>query len=310
MSHPTHYERSHQEDPFNFNTLLTEIRHQTFFITLNRPHARNAMSLEMVAELRTLFNTLANHPVNIRAIVIRGAEGHFCSGGDIKDMVSARANASNTTNPACNFVNDPYYQLNRAYGLLLKEVNTCSKVTIAVLEGSVMGGGMGIAAVADVVLSHHNAQLAMPETKIGVIPSQIIPFITAKIGERQIRKMALLGQKLTGHELLDYGLADHLFDTDTELQVLLDRYIEQAILCAPQAVAITKGLINRVTALSLDQLLDEGAQAFAQAIRSKEGVEGTMAFIQKRTPTWVSDDPQATTSQDTQKNHPSEVTHD
>ncbi len=271
-------------------SLRVELSNEILFVTLNRPKTRNAMSLEMVAELRALFKNIENNP-DIRAVVIRGAQGHFCSGGDLKDMVHARAKASQTPDPDRNYINDPYYQLNRAYGLMLKEVNASPKIVIAVLDGAVMGGGLGLAVVADIALAHHKATLAMPETGLGVVPAQIIPFVTARIGERRIRKMALLGIKLTGQPVIDYGFADALFMDEADLQTQLQQLLEHITRCAPGANATTKRLIEKVDHTSLDQLLDEGAQAFAHAIRSPEGVEGTMAFVQKRLPEWAKQGP-------------------
>ncbi|MTD62929.1 enoyl-CoA hydratase/isomerase family protein, partial [Blautia luti DSM 14534] len=114
-------------------TLLLESHNGVLHITLNRPESRNAMSLQMVAELRAVLAAVRDDRA-VRALVIGGAGGHFCAGGDIKDMANARAQGP-----------DAYRDLNRAFGALLQEVQHAPQVVITVLQGAVLGGGLGLA---------------------------------------------------------------------------------------------------------------------------------------------------------------------
>ncbi|WP_313466303.1 enoyl-CoA hydratase/isomerase family protein, partial [Pseudomonas nitroreducens] len=122
----------------NCETLLLEREGGVLHVTLNRPDSRNAMSLAMVSELRAVLAAVRDDRA-VRAIVLRGAGGHFCAGGDIKDMASARA-----TGP------DAYAALNRAFGGLLEEAQAQPQVLVAALEGAVLGGGFGLACVSDI----------------------------------------------------------------------------------------------------------------------------------------------------------------
>ena len=108
-------------------------------ITLNRPETRNAMTLAMVEELRATFAAVADS-YEIRSVVLRGAGGHFCAGGDIKDMSREGASASKADD-------DRLYTLNRAFGHMITEVNAAPQVVITLLEGAVLGGGFGLACV-------------------------------------------------------------------------------------------------------------------------------------------------------------------
>ncbi|MCH8498010.1 MAG: enoyl-CoA hydratase/isomerase family protein [Marinobacter sp.] len=261
-------------------TLALEARTPVLYVTLNRPESRNAMSLQMVAELSALFTALEEDE-SIRAVVLRGAGGHFCAGGDIKDMAGARGK------PAGTGKDDPFYQLNRAFGHMIEQLNRSSKVVIAVLEGAVMGGGFGLACVSDLAIARDNARFALPETGLGVIPAQIAPFVVERIGLTQARRIALFGMKFDGHEAARLGVVHQVCDDEASLEAALEAAIAQVRLCAPHATAVTKTLLHRVGHEPMGSLLDDAAAQFANAIRSKEGAEGTMAFMQKRPPAWA-----------------------
>ncbi len=253
-------------------TLLLKLDAGALHVTLNRPDSRNAMSLAMVGELRAVIAS-AKQDRNVRALVLRGAGGHFCAGGDIKDMAGARARGG-----------DAYRELNRAFGALLEEAQQASQVLIAVLEGAVLGGGFGLACVSDIAIASTTARFGLPETSLGIIPAQIAPFVVRRIGLTQARRLALTAARFDGAEALRLGLV-HFSAPDAELQ--LQQVLEQVRQCAPGANAATKALLLASEDEPLDALLDHAAGLFADAVVGSEGVEGTMAFVQKRTPRWA-----------------------
>jgi isohexenylglutaconyl-CoA hydratase len=261
-------------------TLLVEKQGPTLHVTLNRPESRNAMSLEMVAELSALF-TQIEPDASIRAVVIRGTGGHFCAGGDIRDMAAARNEKVEDGGT------DPFYRLNRSFGQMIQQVNESSKVVIAVLEGAVMGGGFGLACVSDVAIAGPTAKFGMPETSLGVIPAQIAPFVVERIGLTQTRRLALLGLRIDAQEACNLGIVHQTATSDQELEDLLIQALERVRQCAPNATAETKALLHRVGNENMTKLLDSAAKKFAEAIRGDEGSEGTMAFMQKRPPKWA-----------------------
>lgn len=260
-------------------TLLLREDGFALHVTLNRPEARNAMSLQMTQELRAVFSAIENSD-SIRAVVLRGAGGHFCAGGDIKDMAGARMQAMQSGN------DEAYAELNRAFGHMITQVNHAPQVVIAVLEGAVMGGGFGLACVSDVAIAHTDAKFALPETGLGVIPAQIAPFVVQRVGLTQARRLALLGARFDGSEAVQVGIAHHVADS-AEIDALLANTLEQVKKCAPQANRATKALLHRVGKEPLESLLDDAAKQFARAVAGPEGSEGTMAFVQKRPPKWA-----------------------
>lgn len=249
-------------------------------ITLNRPEARNAMSLQMTQELRAVFTAIADSD-SLRAVVLRGAGGHFCSGGDIKDMAGARMRAMESGN------DEAYAELNRAFGHLITQVNHAPQVVIAVLEGAVMGGGFGLACVSDVAIALADARFALPETGLGILPAQIAPFVVQRVGLTQARRLALLGARFGGEESARIGITHHVAADRTALDALLAATLAQVRKCAPQANRATKALLHRVGVEPLEELLDNAARQFARAVAGPEGAEGTMAFMQKRPAKWA-----------------------
>lgn len=262
-------------------TILLTRDNGVLHVTLNRPAARNAMSLAMVEELMATFEAVEND-ASVRALVVRGSGGHFCAGGDIKDMAGARQQAAEGDREA-------FFRLNRRFGEMITRANRLPAVLIAVLEGAVMGGGFGLACVSDVALAAGDARFALPETGLGVIPAQIAPFVVQRLGLTQARRLALTGARFDGHRALALGLVHEVADSAGELDKKLAELLTQVRRCAPGANRATKALVLDVDRVPMAELLDRAAREFADAVNGDEGQEGTLAFVQKRVPSWADD---------------------
>ena len=260
----------------SFNTLLVELQQGVLTVTLNRPEKRNAMNMEMVQELFTVFEDISRKR-EIRAVVIRGSQGNFCAGGDISDMGEASQSES---------AKHRIWRFNRSFGHLISAVNSAPQVVITLCEGAVLGGGFGLACVSDVGIVENKAMFAMPETGLGVVPAQIAPFVVKRIGLTQARRLALLGERINGHQAVELGIAHFVVESSEEMQNKLDDVIKKLKRCAPEATAITKTLMLEVGTMGLETLLDRAADSFTDALNSDEGREGTNAFIEKRKPSW------------------------
>ncbi|WP_160107700.1 enoyl-CoA hydratase/isomerase family protein [Pseudomonas izuensis] len=254
-------------------TLLLELHNGVLHITLNRPENRNAMSLQMVAELRAVLAAVRDDRA-VRALVIGGAGGHFCSGGDIKDMASAQGATA-------------HREMNRAFGALLEETQHAPQVVITVLQGAVLGGGFGLACVSDVALADHQAQFGLPETSLGLLPAQIAPFVVQRIGLTQTRRLALTAARFDGTHARRMGLVHFVEHDPQALAERLDEVLAHVLCCAPGANAATKKLLLASAVQPSNELLDQAAEWFSEAVIGEEGVEGTMAFVQKRKPGWA-----------------------
>lgn len=247
---------------------------------LNRPECRNAMNLNMVKAIQQLFRAIEQDS-SIRAVVIRGRGGHFCAGGDIKDMAKLRTQVQETDSVQA------YVDFNRQFGAMLTQVDQAPQTVVVVLEGAVLGGGIGLACVSDLALSLSDAEFALPETRLGLIPAQIAPFVLQRIGLTQTRRLALLGLRFNAAQALSMGMLHEVHPDLAALEQSLAQNLEHIQRCAPLACRATKALLQRSLTAPLSEVLDEAAQLFAAAVSSAEGIEGSLAFVQKRAPAWA-----------------------
>ena len=260
-------------------------------ITLNRPELRNAMSLQMVAELRQVLaaaESTAGGEGAVRVLVLRGAGGHFCAGGDVKDMAAARMRAlqASKADLAADPAVDPMAQVNAEFGALCVAYAQTPLAVVAVLEGTVMGGGLGLACVADVAIASDTARFRLPETAFGVVPAQIAPYLVERLGYSQAKRLAVTGGRLDAAAALRIGLVHTLADT-ADLSAALDQVLADILACAPGALAATKALMAQARWAEPHTLVAQAAALFSCAAQGPEGGEGMSAFIQKRKPHWA-----------------------
>lgn len=257
-------------------------------ITLNRPALRNAMSLHMVAELRSALAAL-EAAGNVRVLVLRGAGGHFCAGADLQDMAAARMRAmQNPPEPSeAGVVLDAVAHANAQFGALCVAYATTPLALVVVLEGSVMGGGLGLACVADVALACESAAFRLPETALGLVPAQIAPFLVERLGYSQAKRLAVTGGRLNAANALAIGLV-HAVHAPEQIDAALAAVLTDIQACAPGAVAATKALMAKARLSEPANLVQEAARIFSRAAQGPEGLEGTTAFLQKRKPSWAS----------------------
>ncbi|WP_243457518.1 enoyl-CoA hydratase/isomerase family protein [Ottowia testudinis] len=172
------------------------------FWTLNAPATRNALTGEMVTALRAACER-ARADTPLRAIVLRGAGGHFCAGGSLGDFASAIGRPFDG-NPA----DDPLVAVNRSYGALLQQLCALPQFVIAAVQGAAMGGGVGLMCCADFVLAAPDAVFATPEVTLGIVPAQIAPFVVRRLGDAKARDWLLSGARWTAPQALAAGLVN------------------------------------------------------------------------------------------------------
>jgi isohexenylglutaconyl-CoA hydratase len=272
----------------NFVAIRAEQAGSVLAVTLNRPEARNAMSLQMVAELRQVLaaaEATAGQPGAVRIVVLRGAGGHFCAGADLKDIASARMRAMQTAAGAESSA-DPIAEVNVAFGELCVAYSRTPLAVVAVLEGTVMGGGFGLACVSDVAIASETANFRLPETSLGVVPAQIAPFLVERLGYSQAKRLAVTGGRLGANAALAIGLV-HAVSATGDLESAVEKVRAEILACAPGALAATKVLMAQARLQDPQHLVQGAAKAFSRAAQGPEGVEGMTAFIQKRKPNWV-----------------------
>lgn len=281
-------------------------------VMLSRPEVRNAMSLTMVRELTDVFEAVAEDNL-VRVVLITGEGSHFCAGADISDMAKARSQSgskqstaedTNDTSPAVTMPEgnlrqtkaqdisaDPFAALNRAFGTMLLAIDQSPCTVITCVQGAALGGGFGLVCVSDHAIAGPSASFALPETGLGILPAQIAPFVVRRIGLTQARSLALLGRRIDANTAFGLGLVHETADSAENFESACERAVVDALRCAPAASRATKALLRRVDpepAEALADILDDAALQFSRTVKGSEGQEGTMAFMQKRPPSWVS----------------------
>jgi isohexenylglutaconyl-CoA hydratase len=246
-------------------------------VTLSRPEARNALSPTMVRELTDVLGQ-ARDDAGVRVVVLAGAGGTFCAGGDLKGMEGREAAPGGSREATA--------ASNRRFGALLELADALPKALIALVEGAAMGGGVGLLAVADWVIAEKGARIGTPEVTVGLVPAQIAPFLATRIGAAHARRMAAYGLRLGAEEALRVGLVHELAEGGDDLLAKGAAAVNQVLRCAPEAVAETKRLVRLALREPLGPTLDAASHTFAAALGG-EAREGIRAFVEKRPPAWA-----------------------
>jgi isohexenylglutaconyl-CoA hydratase len=262
------------------DALLVDQRPGFWFARLNRPAKRNALTDALVASLSALLDRVTADP-EARALVISGAGGHFCAGGDFARFLELMQSPAGPS-PS----DDPIAHYNRQFGALLEQVAALPVPTIAVVTGNAMGGGCGLAAVCDRVIAAEDATFAMPEVTLGVAPAQIAPFVVRRAGARRARWLMLGGARLKGPAALEAGLADVVVPAG-ELRDALGAELAPLAVAEPAAVRATKRIVTHTLESALPDTLDAAALEFAALLRHGGAREGIAASVAKRAPAWT-----------------------
>ena len=256
-------------------SLILERDESVLKIWLNRPESKNVLSTEMTDELNAVLDEVHDDR-SIRTIVLRGNGGVFCAGGDIKgfktDMQAVSA--------------DEVAKSNRSFGDLMIKLNEQPQVVIILVEGAAIGGGLGLACVADVTLVTADARFRLSETSLGIPPAQIAPFVTERVGLTQARRLMLTGARFKGEEAVALGIAHGVAADVADLEAQCETILGNIKACAPGANAVTKSILFETLRRPRAEALDFASRGFASCMLSPEGLEGIAAFVEKRNASW------------------------
>lgn len=258
--------------------LLVERRAGFWFARLNRPQKRNALSDPLVGALSEVLEHVAAD-LEARALVISGAGGHFCAGADFGRFLELMQTPT-------GHADDPIAHYNRQFGAVLERVAALPVATIAVVTGSAMGGGCGLAAACDRVIAADDAIFAMPEVTLGVAPAQIAPFVIRRAGARRARWLMLGGARLKGLAAAEAGLADVVVPAEG-LRAALQAQLQQLACGEPAALRATKRIVTHTLDSPLPAALDAASREFAGLLRHGAAREGIAATVAKRAPAWA-----------------------
>lgn len=242
-------------------------------VVLARPEVRNAFNSELVATLHRTFDALAED-ASVRTIVLAGEGRTFCGGADIgwmRDSLDLTAEQN---------VEDA-----RAMSRMLRAIDRIEKPTIARIHGAALGGGIGLAAVCDIAIAAADAVFGFTETKLGILPAVISPFVLAKIGSSHARALALTGERFDAQRALSIGLVHEVVSPEA-LTAAVGRVCREIESASPAGIAAAKALFAAVAESSYDESLETTARAIATQRTSPEGQEGLRAFLEHRPAAW------------------------
>lgn len=248
-------------------------------LLLNRPERRNALTHDMMVELEDAFGRVRDDP-DCRVLVLRGAGGHFCAGGDLDAMAVLPPLPGEGAR-------DPLIPAYRQFGNALLALDALPQATIAVVEGSAVGGGFGMACCSDVVILHESARFGLPEPKVGFIPSQVIPFIVRRLGEGVTRDLAVTGRIVDGTEAHRLGLGRTFCRNTAEIGSALRGLLDDILKMEPQALATAKRLVLACATEEDRTVLDDASESLVGLLRRAEAAEGIKAFKAKAQPGWA-----------------------
>ena len=244
------------------------------YVTLNRPDVRNAFNDEVVAELQTWADAVSGD-AGVRVVVLAGAGKVFSAGADAAWM-ARMAGASQDENERDA----------AATTAMLRAINRLPVAVIGRIHGAALGGGSGLAAVCDIVVAESRTIFGFTETKLGILPAMISPFVLPKIGVSAARELFLTGMRFDAVRAQAIGLV-HAVVTAEELDATVARYVAEVLSAAPTAVAAAKAIIPAVWGRAPEEVATLTARAIAAQRGSPEGREGLRAFLDKRDPSWM-----------------------
>ena len=244
-------------------------------VFLNRPRVRNAFTSAVIAELTATFRALGADD-SVRAIVLGGHGKAFCAGGDLNWM---RAMA------------DYSWDQNRADAQALADmfwtIHQCPHPVVCRVHGDCYAGGVGLAAVADVLVASDNAAFCLSEARIGLLPGTIGPFVIKAMGEQAARRYFVTAERFGAAEAHRIGFVHALASLEA-LDATVDGIVASLLACGPAAVKASKRLVQDMAGQPItDALRAETARRIADIRASDEGKEGISAFLAKRPPAWA-----------------------
>lgn len=256
-----------------FKYLVSERDGAVERLTLNRPDVRNAFNEDVIAEL-TAWAHRAAGDASLRVVVLAGAGKVFSAGADAQWMAKM-----------ADYSEEENLQDATRMAEMFSALDTLPAAVIGRIHGAALGGGAGLTAICDVAVANDAAVFGFTETKLGILPAVISPYVLPKIGPSAARELFLTGMRFSAARAKEIGLV-HAVVPAADLDRAVQTYVDELLSAAPTGVAAAKALIREVWRSPADAR-PLTARAIASQRVSPEGQEGLRAFLEKRKPRWV-----------------------
>jgi methylglutaconyl-CoA hydratase len=261
----------------NYETLEINISHRVAVLWLAREAVRNAFNETSIAELTQAFLTLGRDD-GIRAIVLAAKGPAFCAGADLAWM-KRMAGFSHDENRADAM----------KLATMLRTIYECPKPVVARVHGDAYAGGVGLLAACDIAVAAHDASFCLSETKLGLIPATIGPYVIRAMGSHYARRYFLTAEKFDAAEAYRIGLIHDIAPAE-ELDSKVNELLGALMLTSANAVAEAKRLVHDLAGRPIDDAtVADTAERIAQVRVTEDGREGVRSFLEKRKPRWVAE---------------------
>lgn len=249
-------------------------------VTLARPEVHNAFDAELIREVTRIFRQLSREPAGeLRAVVLAGDGPSFSAGADVNWMrASLELDREANEQDAMKLVE------------MLDAIDTCPVPVIARVHGAALGGGMGLCAVSDLVIAETGTRFGFTETRLGILPAVVAPFVIAKIGETHARALFPGGRRFDATRALRIGLVHEVVEGDDALDRAVENAVADVLAAGPTAARAAKSMVREVRGLPHESTRWHTARRTAAQRTSREGQEGLRAFLEKRQPAWRRED--------------------
>lgn len=259
-----------------YQSIITEVDDGAGILTINRADRHNVLDRTLVAEITAGLLALDADP-RVRVVVLSAAGKNFCGGTDpawVRETIQGA--------PEDNLRD------NRNLARMLSTLSGLTKPTIARVQGSVSGLGVGLIAACDIVFSTYDASFALNEVKFGLLPAVASPYLVAAIGERHCRYYMLTAERFSGTEAYRIGLVHEMVPGEEQLDEAIGETIDALLKNGPNAMGACKALLRAVGGQPIDETTIEETVQSATAVQSgTEGREGMLALVEKRKPGWT-----------------------
>ena len=259
------------------STLKINIAHRVAIVWMTRAEVRNAFNETTIAELTETFRALGADP-EVRAIVLAAEGPAFCAGADL-DWMRRMAQYSHDENRADAM----------KLATMLRTIHECPKPVIARIHGPAFAGGVGLVAACDIAIASLTAEFCLTETKLGLIPATIAPYVMRAIGPNHASRYFLTAEKFDSGEAYRIGLVHNIVSLEG-LDGAINELLGALMQTSAQAVTEAKRLVRDLAFRPIDDaLVADTAERIAAIRQSVDGREGIASFLEKRKPRWVSE---------------------
>jgi methylglutaconyl-CoA hydratase len=258
----------------NMQFVIYEAKERIGYITLNRPEKRNALSFEMVSDLKQAFK-MAEEDENCKVIVIKGSGEAFCAGADLAYLQQLQKNT---------------YEENLADSRHLMElfdmIYHSKKVVISQVNGPALAGGCGLATVCDFCFATPMSTFGYTEVKIGFVPAIVMVFLVRKVAEKTAREILLTGEVFDAQKALGYNLVNYIVDPEKLDSTVFDFARKLCRQASGQSLTMVKEMLARVQSMNVHDALEYAARTNATARASEDCKRGIAAFLNKEKLNW------------------------